>query len=798
MKKTLLIVVALLFAMTLIAQTNKGVVYGSLKGKMNKENMEYASVALYDLYNNVVAGTMTDSLGNFRIENIKYGTYHLICSYVGCKDLKSKSFSINKDNKKVNLGTIFIDNSNEVLQQVEVTGKKTTYTQTIDKKVFDVGSDLMSSSSSVSDLMQNIPSVQVDVDGNISLRGNENVLVLIDGKPSIMTKGSNRATILQQIPASEIERVEVITNPSAEFKPDGTSGIINIIRKKDHKRQGLNGTLTANVGNQGRWNSGLNLFYSNDKINVKASYNHRYDRKDRLRTDNRQAIFGNDTITTNQERKSKLPITSNIVSLGFGWNITKKDYLEASGSYNKLSFPRVEDNHLIENTNNMLSKDYLRHRFDNEKQKEGEAAVSYSHTFTKDKVLNFDYTYSLQDEVEDNHYTNTYALPFVDTLLDNTLIKQRNDENLFKLTYNWQINDKSKMVVGYEMELDKSNMRYFVENYENYSWVKDSLKSNDFIFNEKIHSLYATYEREINKFSFLLGVRAEKSFITNKLLTMNMNVKDNYLLCYPTIHTQYDIDKNNTFQMNYSFRVNRPEGEDLNPFPEYQDPYNIFKGNPYLKPEKIHSFEIGWQWKKDATTFILTPYYRYAYNKMTRITTIDSNNVTTTTKENMSSSKYSGVELIFTTTLFSICNLNFNSNFYYNQIDASDIGYSKNKGAFAYELSLNANTNITKSLVFQTNLRYTSSFLTPQGNRQPTFVANIGAKYDIKKYNLSLIATVSDLFDTYKNVTIVDMPYLYEKTSNRRTQRVFYFGVSYNFGTNTQRHAEPKIQYDEQ
>lgn len=688
--------------------------------------------------------------------------------------------------------------SDTVLNELIITGHRSTYQQTIDRKVFNVGSDITSSSGSVSDLMQNIPSVQVDIDGNVSLRGADNVTILIDGKPSIMLKGTNSGTILQQMSASNIEKVEVITNPSAQYKPDGTAGIINLVTKKE-KKQGINGTVTANGGNKGRRNAGVALGYVTKNVSLTANYGYRRDRRDRYADNNRTLTddaTGSKTYIS-QYTQTTAPSTSHIFGAGIQWTPTAKDKLELSGGFTHMTFPRNEDNWFTQSSNDGVSKKFDRNRYDSETEDESEAAASYVHTFAKDKTFTVDYTHSHDGEIERNRYTDIYTIPSSYQTVDMTRINQQEYENLVRAIYDGKFGD-NHLVTGYELELDKADMRYLAEDYLNDIWVKNMEKSNDYIFKEQVHSLYATLEHPFGRLDVMAGLRGEQSFIKSELLTLAQNVKDNYFMFYPTLHTTYKMNDENEFQLNYSLRVNRPEGDDLNPFPEYQDPYNVRAGNPHLRPEKIHSLELGWQWNHDVTTIIVTPYYRYTFNKMTEITEDLGDGVMKTTKENMSSSKASGAELILNTSLGHWLACNLSSNLFYNAIDATDLGYSKTKDAFGWYVSLNANITPVKNFMMQLNTRYNSSILTPQGKKLSTYIMNFGAKYDLPRYNLSFTATVSDLFDTFRNTTVINTPTINQRVERRRNPRTFYVGVIYNFGTNGKiKKNASKLQYDE-
>ncbi|GHV22763.1 TonB-dependent receptor [Clostridia bacterium] len=647
-----------------------------------------------------------------------------------------------------------IDSIFQTLDEVVVSGQKSTYITRIDKKIFNAGNDLMSASGSASDLMQNIPSVQVDMDGNVSLRGSENVQILINGKSSTLM-GASRATILQQIPANTIDRIEIITNPSARYKPDGTAGIINIILKKE-KRAGVNGSLIANAGNDNRYNSTLSLNYNPGKINFFGSYGIRFDDRNRYTFDKRtktDSLSLQNTFIEQNTNSNARPV-SHLIRGGMDWDITKKDNFQLSAGYIDMRFRRDETTTNIhqDNSGNTLNN-YTRYRADDEYQKDFEWNAVYEHTFGEDHLLSVDYTHSSAKEQEDNKYTNQYFVPEKPDSKDNTLIRQNETENLIRADYTRPLNEHSKLDAGTEIELDRAGMDYFAENLLDGAWITDRTKTNHFIFDENIYALYATYEAEFGKFAVTGGLRGEMSRIKSRLISTGTVIPNNGVHLFPTLHTSFHLDEKNELQLNYSLRINRPEGDDLNPFPEYRDPLNVHSGNPYLKPEKIHSLEWGYLLKSNATTFAATLYHREMFNRMTEITKYVNDSVLWTTKENMSSSRSSGLELIINSAFGNRATVNVNSNIFYNVIDAGDLGYGSNKSAVSWYAALNGNFNITKCLMAQLNTRYTSKALTPQGYREPSFIMNTGARYSLFNNKAYLLFTVSDLLNTYRSVT---------------------------------------------
>lgn len=771
-------------------------VIGIILGKKTKVPIEFANISIHQAETNkFITGTVSNTTGEFSLDVVPEGNYYITYSYLGYEKQSSTIFTIKKDHSSIDLGELYLMPSVQNLDEVVVKGKRSTYVQTIDKKVFNVGEDLMSASGSASDLMQNIPSVQVDVDGNVSLRGNSNVQIIINGKPSSMMNARNRADVLQQLPASDIERVEIITNPSAQYKPDGVSGIINIVMKKQRK-VGFNGHLTANSGNENRYNSTVSLNYNTGKVNLFGSYGIRLDRRDRFTSDDRTKTDSTLSFVS-QYTESKARPLSHIVRGGVDWNINDNNTFQISGGYNHRGFLREENIHAItKNAVKKLTYESLRYRHDDESQHQTEGNAVYTHTFGKKHELSFDYTYSSEEELEDNKYTNTFLLPVSPETKDNTQIWQANYQHLFRATYHREFSDNLKLNLGYELDVLKTDLNFHVQNLEGGVFVPDMNKTNDFTNYQTNHAIYTTLEYKKGDFGMLLGLRPEITLIKSQLLSLDSIVKNNYFKVYPTLHTSYQLNENSEFQANYSLRINRPEGDDLNPFPEYQNPLTIKAGNPYLKPEKIHSVEAGYQWKKGSTTILGTLYYRYVFNKLTRVTKYLDHSILLTTKENLSSSQSAGAELILNTELRKTVTINLSGNGYYNQINAENLGYGKTKNNLAWSAALNANFNLFKGAMFQLNSRYRSSSLMPQGKREGAFITNLGAKYEIQRTNLSVIGTVSDIFNTFKQVYTIDTPQLKQRIERTRNPRIFYLGIAWNFG-NTSKKKKINLKYDE-
>ncbi|MGB8192064.1 MAG: TonB-dependent receptor, partial [Chitinophagaceae bacterium] len=331
MKRTLITLVIFMLCNSLFAQIS---VSGTVTDKVSGRPVEFASILLVQLPDSTETGTVTDKKGKFLIEKVQPGTYIVRCSFIGFGFIQTSSFTIDANTPQHIVAPIQLVNDAKSLTDVTVVGKRATLNTAIDRKVYNVEQDIMSRAGSVSDILKNIPSVEVDIDGNVNLRGSGDVMILINGKPSTLM-GRSRAEILQQLPANSIERIEVITNPSARYRPDGTSGIINIVLKKNI-RNGFNGSITANAGNRNRYNTNISLNYKPGKFNLFGSYSfrqevrRRFSNVDRTYTDSStQSVLG----YFNQTGYSFNRPRSNIVNLGFDYNINDRNSFGASGTY---------------------------------------------------------------------------------------------------------------------------------------------------------------------------------------------------------------------------------------------------------------------------------------------------------------------------------------------------------------------------------------------------------------------------------------------------------------------------------
>ncbi|HUR10097.1 MAG TPA: TonB-dependent receptor, partial [Flavitalea sp.] len=594
----------LLFVYFQLQLSGQTIVQGTVTEKASGKPIEFASVELVQLPDSTTARvTATDKRGKFSFAGIPASTYFIRSSYIGYDKILSAPFSIQSGSQKYTVESLVLINASKTLTDVTVTARRAQLNASIDRKIYNVEQDIMSRSGSVADILKNIPSVEVDVEGNVSLRGSGDITILINGKPNPLM-GRSRAEVLQQLPANSIERIEVITNPSARYRPDGTSGIINIVLKKNVKN-GFNGSTTVNAGNRDRYNGNISLNYRPKKLNLFSSYSYRQDNRKRFNTIDRVYLdTTNHTVTSffNQVTNTAMRPKGHILSGGIDYTIDDKNSIGVSGSYYDRKMQRKDvTNNFSYNNQKSLIQDFDRLRYDPETQTENNATLYYQRDFKKeDHDLRVEFNTSNENEVEDNHYTTNYRLPAPSSFLDNTLIKQIQHENQLTIDYSNPLSEDSKLEAGYDGAYIKQDLNFYGEFFDNNQsrFIKDAEKSNQFVYNENVHALYATYQRAFEKFGYEIGLRGEAVFTKSHLVTLDSTVNNTYYKIYPTVHLSYKLNDVGELQLNYSKRVNRPEGDELNPFPEYQDPRNLRAGNPKLLPEIIHSTEFGFRWQK--------------------------------------------------------------------------------------------------------------------------------------------------------------------------------------------------------
>ena len=823
-----------------IENNNTGSITGIITDATTSKPLEYITVTLTTKTTPTPApspiqnppapapATATDARGAFAFTQIPDGDYTLTYGALGTDNPQTIPLTIDAQHRARNLGKLTLapaaatttDPNIIQLDKLQITERKQTFYNTIDRKTYNVGKDLQSAGGSVSDLLQNVPSVQVDIEGNVSLRGDANVLILIDGKTSALMNAANRADVLAQIPAENIESIEVITNPSAKYKPDGTAGIINIKMKKQRAADSLyTGSVRATIGNDSRYSAGVNAAAQAGKLTLNASAARRRDYRPRTAETDRSRPLDpanpQSTITTTIRSQESSRPDSTYLTAGADYAFTPATSVGASVDYSRRTFDRYATlTTVTTGTNATITSDYDRLRHDPEYETELEFTANAKHTFGDPKdehTLDLEIKHSKSNEQEDNHYTNTYRVPLPPPPPPLDAMRIRNIETVTEASadYSLPLGEDSKIEAGYRGLFDLLDQDFFGSALDpaTQTWETDTATTNHFVCNTAIHALYATVAHKLGDFGFLAGLRYENARVRTDQRTAAIVNTDTYNRLYPSLHLSYDLTDTQQLQANYSHRIHRPDPDDMNPYPEFQDPYNLRTGNPHLRPEEIHSIETGYQYRTKDTTLFATAYYRYRYNGMTEVSRFlapgDSYydaaypNRLLTTKQNLATSRSGGAELGAQLRPLPTLALNLSGNLYRNTIDASNLGsaFSATRSATAWDAKLNLNWDATKTTLVQFNANYTAKRLTAQGYRDPGFQANIGARHYFLNKRLALIVSVSDIFNSLRERTHIDTPELRQTATRRRSARIFNIGLIYNFGKPAKKQKDD-LQFD--
>ena len=651
MNRTLLFLTVLFQSVIITGQTPNSQVSGHVVDKGSAKPIGFATIELFRVNDSTIVHiTTTNEGGNFFISGIMAGKYFIRAGFIGYEKAFSDPFIV-EANSQFAVPRLLMIATVSNLSDIIVTGTKAQLSAFIDRKVYNVDKDIISHAGNASDLLRNVPSIEVDLDGNVALRGSGDVTILINGRPDPLM-GRNRAEVLQQLPANTIERIEVITNPSARYRPDGTSGIINIVLKKNI-RNGFNGTATVNAGNKDRYNNSIVLNYRPGHWNFFATYSFRKDTRPRYYTYKRSYpgySSALDKSIFNQVIKSMAHSNAHIITAGFDYTVDSNNTLGISANlFDRRLLKKDDASYQTFSNDSTLTEDLTRLRYDPEHEKHLNGTAYYQHSFGRqDHNLRIETNFPAEFEREDNHHINMYRKPSSLLMLDNTRIDQRSHNNHFTADYSNRLSESTRIEAGYDVSYNNSNTAFYNEFFDSSQarFITNALKTNRFDYTENIHAFYSTYQKALKKIGYELGLRAEAVFTRAQLVTLDSFVSNKYLKAYPTLHLLYHLTASSELQLNYSKRVNRPDGDKLNPFPEYKDPRNLRAGNPKLLPEIIHSVEAGYKWECKAFTIVPGIYYRYKAAAFTTVIVPLNDSILLSTIENLRKDQSAGFELI--------------------------------------------------------------------------------------------------------------------------------------------------------
>ncbi|MEO6693892.1 MAG: outer membrane beta-barrel family protein, partial [Ignavibacteria bacterium] len=655
-----------------------------------------------------------------------------------------------------------------------------------DKKIFNVSEDLTTQGGTALDALKNIPSIQVDLDGNVSLRGSQSVKILVDGKPFGL-EGANRNIVLQQIPANSIESIELITNPSAKYNPEGTSGILNIILKKNSEG-GYNGNLTLNAGTRDKYNGSINLNYKKDKYNIFGSYSYSNQSNKIEGSSFRQNLFSSTATFIDQLNSGLVKREGHLIKGGIDYSFNKKSSLGFAVNFSDRNSNRSEknENKELDSLNNSV-KNYFTNGINTDEGINYSASVNFNTKFKNPRqTLSGEISYSKESEDEISKTEEVFLFPKNNTPdRYNDYQKDLSNELNMQLDYVHPFGKDSKIETGLKSTYEKNDEDFLLENYDyvTNTFVINNNVSNNFIYKENVQSLYAIYQNKISDFSYSLGLRGEYTNTTGVLKSANQNFENNYFTIFPSASFSQKLSLEQELQLTYSRRINRPGMRNLNPFPDLSDPLNIRIGNPALKPEYTNSLELSYiNYFKFAT---VTPsiFFRQTDDEISRYRTITDSNTTITTFKNLNSSKSYGLELIVNSQILKWWNVTANFSYYKSIVDAQNISSNLTNETNSWSTRLSTGMNIPDLFDFQLSYFYTGKRISANSTVKPMQSLDAAIKKDFFDRKMSVSIRVSDIFNTMKFKTITNDPAYIQESFRRRNSRAAYLTLTFNIGS---------------
>ncbi len=726
-----------------------------------KTPIPFGSVALYRAADSsLVTGVAADEAGKFELP-APAGNYYLKISMVSFQERMIPDIKV--ISQDIPLGTVVLKTSTAMLKEVVVQGEKSQMELALDKKIFNVGKDLANAGGTAADILSNVPSVGVDVDGNVSLRGSGNVRILIDGKPSglVSFKGGSG---LQQLQGSSIERIEVITNPSARYEAEGMGGIINIVLKKERK-EGINGSFDLITGRPDNFGIGANVNYRRKNLNFFVNYTASYRNTPGRNSLYQEIDYQDTTFISRQTFASRLKGMNNNARAGLDFFINPTNVLTGSYTYRLSKGKRFADIQYLDylfNQNNLQS---ITNRTQDETETEpnSEYALSYKKTFAREgHELTADVRYLDNWEKSDQYFTQQTLRPDGSASgLRDILQRSLNDETekqlLFQTDYIHPFAKNGKLEAGL-----RSSSRDMTNNYsvteQDEAGVFQPLPglTNNFLYEENIHALYGILSNKSKKFTYQAGLRAEWTGVTTTLKQTNEVNDRQYANLFPSVHVTYDLPKQHALQLSYSRRVRRPQYNDLSPFMTFSDARNYFSGNPDLNPEFTSSYELGHIKYFQNGSLSSSLYYRYTTDKIMRIRRVDAQGNATTLPENLATEDSYGAEFTASYTPFQWWKLDGSFNFFRAITDGRNLETNFRSDTYSWFTRATSRFTFWKTTDLQLRGNYEAPQQMPQGKRRAIATLDLALSRDILRNNGTLTLNVIDVFNSRRFRTITE------------------------------------------
>ncbi|WKW47426.1 TonB-dependent receptor [Myroides sp. JBRI-B21084] len=782
-------------------------VTGNVVEKATNIPLEYASITIESTTNTTnITGDVTDIKGNFSIP-VTPDTYKIKIEYLGYKTFTFEPKQITDD---LNLGTITIEGDDEVLSAVVIETKRAAVELKLDKRIYNVGDNAIVKGGTASDVLDNIPSVEVDSEGNVSLRGNESVRVLIDGKPSGMA--SNIADALKMIPSESLDRVEVITNPSARYEAEGGAGIINIILKKG-SNSGVNGSITANIGDPLSYGSNATLNYRKKNYNFYTNLGYSKNKTFGNSTNESQYFDenGNTTSFVDEYSKSTRNRESFNGNFGFDWNLTDKLTWTQGFTYRKGSGDNPRD---LNYSNYDADKNLIYRNIRHTEEKDNSQTVEYTTDFTykfNDKGHQL-YVSGSINKNNDNEDANIATINQVNELLaqDVTFAKEDELRRIARVDYVLPFNENSQFEAGYLGNFNEIETKFNINTLNSGGVLEpNDLFKNNLEYIEKVHALYTQYGNKINKFGYMLGLRWEATEIdVNQLITNDYNNKK-YNNFFPSAFLNYEVSNNENLTLSYSRRVRRPRGRMLNPISNYSSSINFFKGNPDLDPAFTNALDFGYMKKWGQLTLNTSIYYNHTTDATQFVRRVDGVNeegipVTITGPVNLATEYRYGFELNANYNPFRWWRINANANLFQvsTRGDYSYVNYEGNSvyqnfdnDAFTWNGRINSRVTLPTKIDWQTNFMYSGAQKTAQGKVLGVASVNMALSKEVLKDKGTIALNVQDVFNSRKRMYETSIAQINSYAEMQWRERTINLSFTYRFNqTKADRQKEQRKQ----
>ena len=766
----------LFFFSNLYAQNETVKIVGNVVEVNSKQPIEQTTILLLDKTSReAITGTITAPDGTFSIKT-QASNFYIEISFIG---YTTKTFSVFKIvNGKIDLKTIVLEENQQSLDEVVVRAEKSQTEFKLDKRVFNVGKDLSSTGASALEVLNNVPSVNVNIEGVVTLRGSQGVQILINGKPSVLASADGNA--LGTITADMIEKIEVITNPSAKYDAQGTSGIINIVIKKSEKR-GLNGAATLNIGTPNSNSFGLSLNKRTEKFNLFSQIGIGLRTYPDERISINRDLISNTTI--NSFGESEFDEKFSNILIGTDYHINDKNIVTLSGSYAY----EIEEQRSVSNFNkldgsNTIVESWKREELTEAKNPKLRYEIQYKKDFErhKDQTLLFSALGSSFRKDQTSDFNDIGSLGNVPDTKQEARTDYKLEDYTFKLDYTHPFSETYTFETGAQYVINNVSNDFAVNDFISGNWVNNTNLTNVFDFKQNVLGVYTTGAYEGEKWGIKIGVRLENTDISTLLQTTNESSKRAYTDVFPSGHTSYKVSDDFSVQIGYSKRINRPSLWHLSPFSNIRNNFSISTGNPDLQPEYTDSYEVTSIHKFNKVSLNLSMYNRYTIDAVERVIVFE-NNVSMSRPENVGTNNTTGFELNgkYTSLNWLTINSDFNINYFARKgvYEMTSFDFNGNR----WSASITSKFKLPAQFDFEISGDYTSEYETLQQVISDNLFIDLGLRKKILKGKTILNISIRDLFAARVDENITSQPEFYLFNSRKRG-RFITFGISYGFG----------------